>query len=105
MTGPRLHAIVSMVLLVPPDTGRRGIRQLVVTWRQRMQPRRHHISRDAETGSLCRFWKHSANKGIGFQEKLVVERRLREAAEHGREPRLRRGTPDVWLQVTGIRVG
>ena len=49
----------------------------------------------AESGSLSRFWKHSANKGIGFQEKLVVERRLREAAESGREPRLRRGMLDV----------
>ena len=40
----------------------------------------------------CRAWKHSANKGIGFQEKLVVERKLREAAERGEEPRIPKGT-------------
>ena len=34
----------------------------------------------------------------------MVERRLREAAEHGHEPQLRRGTPGAGLHVTSTDV-
>ena len=41
----------------------------------------------------CRAWKHSANKGVGFQEKMVVEKKMRAAAERGEPCRLPPGEP------------